>query len=572
MIARPPPTPTAQSCSPPSQTRKLARCSVSAERCWPRLSSYHAKARAHKCGVGTRVKGEQRGHVHWRDASSGETIERRSPAAELLSPAAKIDRIDMGCGSSIAAHEPRHRPSALQLQEPEVERPPVEHLVNRVNLLRDSLSFAENRWHGPYEWRLDMVFDAEAAGKAAVYFGYGGPIFSPAHADSSSVPAWVPPPVTWEFEAGLRQTCPHSLSVELQRFARCHYLAVRDLSLAVPSVPATPSAPSTPASSPEPGAEPSEAGARSGSPEPEPEPEPEQEQELEPEQEPESEPEPEPSSESSPSLSKGSTSKSGIGFCTVVIHLECKDGDGRPQSQTTGLLVEVASAAIDPYGTRPPVIRQVMQTLLVGGRVFDMVDVYGLDANVVILSPLSDPLGTQSLAIIPGEGRGRSNGGDDTETPDKVDEADQRTNEPASSSSTNPSGAAVAASHDGSTLSSAAKYRLAAGEQTGTCVICLCEPLDCVLLPCRHLCVCSGCTQGLYAAAMSSGRNEAVVAAANETLVGSAAMLTVLSGNAPRLPKPKPPKPAVCPICRDRIEHVMQLNLPPAAAVQTAAG
>eukprot|EP01043_Picozoa_sp_COSAG02_P069408 COSAG02_NODE_11876_length_1636_cov_6.214704_1_plen_83_part_10 len=82
----------------------------------------------------------------------------------------------MGCGSSIQAHEPR----LIETTERKQHVQPVQHLVNRVNLKRDSLSFIENRWQDPNRYRLGFSFDAAAAGQASVFFGCGGPTTSKA--------------------------------------------------------------------------------------------------------------------------------------------------------------------------------------------------------------------------------------------------------------------------------------------------------------------------------------------------------------------------------------------------------
>ena len=405
-----------------------------------------------------------------------------------------------------------------------------QHLVNRVNLQRESLSFVENPWQDRQRWRLNFSFDAEAAGRASIYFGYGGPTVS--HADAT--------PVEWNFAAGLHQTSPRSLSPsdELRRFARTHYLAAGDLRrLAVPAVPTTPTALPSPASSPELTSE----SALVTQPEPEPEP------------------------GMLANRDRGQY-RSSTGFCTVVIHLECKDDDGQLQSQTTGLLVEVASASADPYGMRPPTIRQVVQTLLVGGRTFDMLDVYGLDSNVEILSPLSVPLRHRSLA--------ESGIADmphvdiaDAQPSGLVDVCEGTiSSEDMHAHAHGEIGWAV-----GAPARPEARYRITAGAEPGVCVICLCEAQDCVLLPCRHLCCCSGCAQALHDAALSGKPATAVAAAAaaaaNELVLGQVAMLSVFSrqnNSALRLQQPQPPTPAspVCPVCRDSIEKVMQLSLP----------
>lgn len=380
-------------------------------------------------------------------------------------------------------------------------------LVNRVNLHRDSLSFAEAHVQG--QWRLHFAFDADVAGQACVYIGHGGPTVLREATSASALPSGTSPPVQWKFEAGLHQICPRPLSADLRQFARSYYSAVCDLERVVmPSVPRTPSAPSTPASSPLPGADPTENTLG-----------------LEPASELEPEPEPD------------SCANSDSRFCTVVIHLECNDVDGLTQSQTTGLLVEVKSGSVDLYGTQLPIIHQVKQTLFKGGRMFEMVDVYGLESSVMISSPLGDPLQHNSLV-----------------------ESNVAGNE-----ACRPYGMLDATA---STVQPAVRYRISAGVDPGMCVICLCEAQDCVLLPCRHLCCCSACAQALHDAAMPRKPITVVAAAAtaaNEPMIGRVAMLSVFSRlgrDVARQHNTLSPEPARCPVCRDSIENVMQLSLP----------
>ena len=75
---------------------------------------------------------------------------------------------------------------------------------------------------------------------------------------------------------------------------------------------------------------------------------------------------------------------------------------------------------------------------------------------------------------------------------------------------------------------------------------------------CRHLCVCSGCTQALAAAAIST-----TAAAPPRRPPGLLSILSSPSA-APMLssmPKPPTPRPAQCPVCRDKIEDVLQISL-----------
>ena len=219
--------------------------------------------------------------------------------------------------------------------------------------------------------------------------------------------------------------------------------------------------------------------------------------------------------------------------CTVVIHLECGDNEApggddthKVQSQTTVALVElsdfdclrdVASAAPacrQPHLAKQPRIKLLSQKLLVRGVLYDMLDVFGLDSclyktRACAPPPPSPQLDTGDTATpLVGNGR-RENEADSPpllavgpDFPSSPKDEEVRTSNAL---------AALGITHSGS-----------------CCVICLYEPKDCVLLPCRHLCICEGCAQELlYDAA--DGKSKA----------------------------------APCPMCRARVQSVVQLPIRP---------
>ena len=68
-------------------------------------------------------------------------------------------------------------------------------------------------------------------------------------------------------------------------------------------------------------------------------------------------------------------------------------------------------------------------------------------------------------------------------------------------------------------------------------MVCLFEPKDCFLLPCRHLCVCAGCAHEI--------------------------LRTTKVANKHRRRDGGMAKPTPCPICRQGIQSVVQLPIRP---------
>lgn len=292
-----------------------------------------------------------------------------------------------------------------------------------------------------------------------------------------------------------------------------------------------------------------------------------------------------------------------------------------------------SKGAANVGGTRAPLIRSTTQVLKINGHMLNMMDVYGLDTSIdVVASPSSPPSYSPSPPAPPPRGRI-----DADSTPMKDEEIRSLERVSASPdyndsspdllpsagrqplSQLNPSDLNSSALHSGnrsssclgsskaaqglrphgpgagssvssiaSTSSSVSQSSCVSLAHNGSpCLICLTEPKDCVLLPCRHLCCCAGCVQGLYKSTIittdtnrqdteqnnperrgfslrprrttsSSGADAARTQHQHDS---NAEQLdaTAFTSQGPAIRVRC--KPLQCPMCRARIEDVMQLPI-----------
>ena len=298
----------------------------------------------------------------------------------------------------------------------------------------------------------------------------------------------------------------------------------------------------------------------------------------------------------------------------------------------------ISKGAANIAGTRAPLIRSTRQVLKIDGHVLNMMDVYGLDTSIdVVASPSSPPSYSPSPPAPPPRGRIDADSttmkdeeirslervsaslGDsvaDDSSPHLLARDDRQMRQPLSQlnpSDLNSSNSSITRSScpgssrpeqgrrphgpgAGSSVSSIASTSSAVSQSSSVslahngspCLICLTEPKDCVLLPCRHLCCCAGCVQSLYKSTiLSTDTNRQNIEEQNQ---GERRGFSLRAGRnrsssgvdgAPtqqqrreldddqldtaaftsQRPARVRCKPLQCPMCRARIDDVMQLPL-----------
>lgn len=286
----------------------------------------------------------------------------------------------------------------------------------------------------------------------------------------------------------------------------------------------------------------------------------------------------------------------GAVICTVVIHLECVDEYNDKQSQTTVLLVEVpartsntaankaaaaAAGAADAVVPRAPLIHSAKQVLLIGGRVFQMLDVFGLDTSVDITDGEASPPGyspsppkapprtrrTGSPVLKDDDIRGCEDATPPPAPRRPLSVLDQNVDLASSGRllGLKPGGekSSVSSIVSASSASSVASLSNVSLTHNGApCLICLTEPKDCVLLPCRHLCCCAGCVQGLYDSTMITSPAPRQISHISQLSSPLNRQSGGQSSNASQQQSIRIQcKPLSCPICRSRIDDVLQLPI-----------
>ena len=245
------------------------------------------------------------------------------------------------------------------------------------------------------------------------------------------------------------------------------------------------------------------------------------------------------------------------------------------------------AAAANPneaIAPRAPLIRSAKQVLLIGGRVFQMLDVFGLDTSVdVTEGPESPPAFSPS----PPKPPPRTKRGDSpSQKDDDIRGCEDATPPPAprrplsvldqnvdlASSGRllglRPAGekSSVSSIVSASSASSVASLSNVSLTHNGApCLICLTEPKDCVLLPCRHLCCCAGCVQGLYDSTMITSpapRQISQMGRLSSPLGSQSGGQNQQNSNSNQQASIRIQcKPLSCPICRTRIDDVLQLPI-----------
>lgn len=122
----------------------------------------------------------------------------------------------------------------------------------------------------------------------------------------------------------------------------------------------------------------------------------------------------------------------------LIIVLEVRDDDGSPQSQTT-------FATFVPKADGSKDLKMLKQKIQVDGLTYELQEIYGIDGSIAAAQPKTDASDTEHAGEATAKG--------------SVDEIEI------------PEGA--------------------------ECIICLSEPRNTTVLPCRHMCLCSECAEHL---------------------------------------------------------------------------
>lgn len=183
----------------------------------------------------------------------------------------------------------------------------------------------------------------------------------------------------------------------------------------------------------------------------------------------------------------------------IVIHCVALDGPMPRQSQS--LIATIEKSQLDESYS----IKSLKQLIFVGGIQYILQDIYGIENN-----PISSPGLNRLKADREAKKNARKEAKATTDSEDpseenrgsrkpKLEPGNKSNNLDLSETSSLASLENFSRRHNRGSLTSCnnQKASLTGAENTFECVICMSEGRDTMLLPCRHLCLCSSCAQSL---------------------------------------------------------------------------